>query len=169
MAKGTVNKVILIGRLGAEPQVRYTPNNVPVVSVNIATNEAWTSQDGQVHERTDWHRIVLWRKLAEISAQYLHKGSKVYIEGKLQTRSYDDPNQAGVKRYITEIIADNMQMLETRQEGMSAEVPPLPEESDYQSGTSYNNNQSDNSSMSYSNNKPVSPLGADDDMDDLPF
>ena len=112
MAKGTVNKAILIGRLGADPELRYTPSGAAVVNFNIATDESWTDASGVKQERTEWHRIVAWRKLAEICGEYLKKGSRVYIEGQLQTRSWE--GQDGVKRYSTEIVARNMQMLDTK-------------------------------------------------------
>lgn len=110
MAK-SLNKVLLIGNLGKDPELRYTPGGVPVASFSIATNESWKDQDGNLQERTEWHNIVAWRKLAEICGEYLKKGKKIYIEGRIQTRSYDDKN-TGAKRYITEIVADNMIMLD---------------------------------------------------------
>ena len=129
MAKGTVNKVILIGRLGADPDVRTTPAGQSVATLSVATNEAWKDQDGNSQERTDWHRVVLWRRQAEIAGEYLKKGNRVYIEGRLQTRSWDDKD--GVKRWTTEVIGQNMQLLESRQDAgsaASAEPPPLPEQ-----------------------------------------
>lgn len=124
-----VNKVILIGRLGADPEVRYTSNGTPVASFRIATSESWTNKDGQREERTEWHRIVTWRKLAEICGEYLSKGKQVYIEGRLQTREWEDRD--GVKRWTTEITAQNMQMLgspddQTRTSEPSG--PSVPEE-----------------------------------------
>ncbi len=107
----SLNKVMLIGNLGKDPEMRYTPAGVPVASFSMATSESWRDQDGNTQERTEWHNIVAWRKLAEICAEYLKKGKKVYIEGRIQTRSYDDKN-TGQKRYITEIVADNMIMLD---------------------------------------------------------
>ncbi|MYK41564.1 MAG: single-stranded DNA-binding protein [Gemmatimonadetes bacterium] len=115
MARG-VNKVILIGNLGSDPEVRYTPDGVPVANFNLATSESWNDRNtGERQERTEWHRLVLWRKLAEIAGQYLKKGAKIYVEGKLQTRSWDD--QSGQKRYTTEIVVNDMQMLDSRGEG----------------------------------------------------
>ena len=114
MARG-VNKVILIGNLGSDPEVRYTPNGAPVANFSLATNESWNDKDGQRQERTEWHRLVLWSKLAEIAGQYLKKGNKIYVEGRLQTRSWDD--QSGQKRYMTEIVVNDMQMLDSRGEG----------------------------------------------------
>ena len=110
MSRGGVNKVILIGNLGSDPEVKYTPSGVPVANVSLATNESWTDRNGERQERTEWHRLVIWRKLAEIVGQYLRKGSKIYIEGKLQTRSWEDQN--GQKRYTTEVVANSMEMLD---------------------------------------------------------
>lgn len=109
----SLNKVMLIGNLGKDPEVRYTPAGVAVANFTIATNESWKDQDGNLQERTEWHTIVAWRKLAEICAEWLKKGQKVYIEGKLQTRNYEDKN-TGTKKYVTEIVADNMIMLDGR-------------------------------------------------------
>lgn len=123
MARG-VNKVILIGNLGGDPEVRYTPNGAAVANISLATNESWTDRSGERQERTEWHRLVLWSKLAEIAGQYLRKGSKVFVEGRLQTRSWDD--QSGQKRYTTEVVVNDMQMLDGRGEGSSPGGPPPP-------------------------------------------
>ena len=105
-----VNKVILVGNLGRDPEIRYTPNGVAVATFSIATSEEWKDREtGEKQERTEWHRIVAWRRLGEICGEYLHKGSQVYIEGRLQTRDWEDRD--GNKRYTTEIVAQNMQML----------------------------------------------------------
>lgn len=112
MARRGVNKVILIGNVGADPELRYTPTGTAVTNFNIATNESWSDSSGERHERTEWHRIVVWRRLAEICNQYLRKGSRVYIEGSLQTRSWE--GQDGQKRYTTEVVARDMQMLDSR-------------------------------------------------------
>ena len=104
-----VNKVILIGNLGGDPTVRYTPTGTAVANFNIATTERFTNKGGEKEERTEWHRIVAWGKLAEICQQYLKKGKQVYIEGRLQTRQWED--QQGQKRQTTEIVANVMQML----------------------------------------------------------
>lgn len=109
-----VNKVILIGRLGADPEVRYTQDGTMVTNFRIATDEQWKDKNGEKVQRTEWHRIITFRKLAEICGNYLAKGRLVYIEGRLQTRSWDDRD--GNKRYTTEIIASNMQMLERKGE-----------------------------------------------------
>ncbi|HOO89439.1 MAG TPA: single-stranded DNA-binding protein [Syntrophales bacterium] len=110
-----VNKVILIGRLGADPEVRYTQDGTMVTNFNLATDEQWKDKNGEKIQKTEWHRIVTFRKLAEISGNYLSKGRLVYIEGRLQTRAWDDKD--GNKRYTTEIIASNMQMLERKDQG----------------------------------------------------
>lgn len=104
-----VNKVILIGNLGSDPTVRYTPSGTAVANFNIATSERFTDKSGERQERTEWHRIVAWSRLAEIAQQYLKKGERVYIEGRLQTRQWED--QQGNKRSSTEIVANNMVML----------------------------------------------------------
>ncbi|XCN73093.1 MAG: single-stranded DNA-binding protein [Candidatus Electrothrix aestuarii] len=110
-----INKVILIGNLGADPELRYTQSGVAVANFRVATTERWKGQDGQMQEQTEWHTIVAWQRLGEICNEYLHKGSKVYIEGKLQTRKWQDQN--GNDRYTTEIIAREMKMLTPRGEG----------------------------------------------------
>ncbi|MCC2607712.1 single-stranded DNA-binding protein [Planctobacterium marinum] len=115
MASRGINKVIIVGNLGQNPEVKYMPNGNAVTNISVATSESWKDQQGQLQERTEWHRIVMFRKLAEIAGQYLQKGSQVYIEGKLQTRKWQDQN--GQDRYTTEIVADNMQMLGGRQGG----------------------------------------------------
>jgi len=102
---------MLIGNLGKDPEMRYTSNGVAVCTFSLATNESWKDGDGTQQERTEWHNIVAWRKLAEICGEWLKKGKRVYIEGKIQTRSYDDKN-TGAKKYITEIVADSMIMLD---------------------------------------------------------
>ena len=113
MARG-VNKVILIGNLGRDPEVRYTPNGLAVANITLATTEVWKDkQSGENQERTEWHRVVFYSRLAEIAGEYLRKGSKVYIEGRLQTRKWQDKT-SGQDRYTTEIIADNMQMLDSK-------------------------------------------------------
>lgn len=104
---------MLIGNLGKDPELSYTASGVAVAKFSIATNERWKDQEGNVQERTEWHNIVVWRKLAEICGQYLKKGGKVYLEGRLQTRSWDDKN-TGAKRYTTEIVGDDMVMLDSR-------------------------------------------------------
>ena len=114
MARG-INKVILVGNLGNDPETRFMPNGNPVTNISIATSESWKDkQSGQQQERTEWHRIVFFNRLAEIAGEYLKKGSKVYIEGALRTRQWD---KEGQKHYSTEIIANEMQMLDGRNDG----------------------------------------------------
>lgn len=114
MASG-LNKAILIGNLGRDPEVRYTPSGVAVANFSIATSESWTNKEGGKETRTEWHRIVAFGKLGEICGEYLSKGKQVYIEGRIQTRDWEDQN--GVKRYTTEIVASQMLMLGTKDAG----------------------------------------------------
>jgi single-strand DNA-binding protein len=118
-AMASVNKVILIGNLGADPELRYTPSGAAVANFNIATTEKWKDKDGQLQEKTEWHRVILWARQAEIAKEYLRKGSSVYIEGRLQNRNYEDKD--GIKRYVTEIIGQRMQLLGGRGGGGSSE------------------------------------------------
>jgi len=122
----------LVGNLGADPELRYTPSGRPVATFRIATTDVWTDANGERQERTEWHRIVAWDRLAEICGEYLRKGSKVYIEGRIQTRTWEDQN--GVQRYTTEIVARDMRMLDTKpsvpEEPAVEEPPPIEEEED---------------------------------------
>lgn len=135
----SVNKVILIGNLGKDPEVRYLDTGIAVASFPLATaDRAYTLANGtQVPERTEWHNLVLWRGLAETAEKYLHKGDKLYIEGKIRTRSYDD--QSGVKRYVTEIFVDNMEMLTPRGTGAPAQQPAVAQAQPQQPASSPNN------------------------------
>ncbi len=115
MARG-VNKVMLIGNLGADPEVRYTPSGNAIANATLATSTSWRDkQSGEVQDRTEWHRIVFFNRLAEIVGEYLNKGSKIYIEGSLRTRKWQD--KSGVDRYTTEIIANEMHMLDSKSSG----------------------------------------------------
>src|ERR1041384_5037245 len=133
---GGVNKVILVGHLGADPDMRYTPSGQGVCELRLATNESWTDKNGQRQDRTEWHRIVIWGKRAEVCSKYLSKGRQVYVEGRIQTRTYDD--KEGNKRYITEIIAQDVQFLggggregaEGRTGGRE-DGPPPPNDADF--------------------------------------
>ncbi len=107
-----INKAILIGNLGADPEIRYTQSGTQVATFRLATSERWKGQDGQMQENTEWHRVVAWGRLAEICGEYLNKGSKVYIEGRIQTRKWQD--QDGNDKYTTEIVAREMKMLSPR-------------------------------------------------------
>lgn len=115
MASRGINKVILVGNVGQDPETRYMPNGGAVTNLSLATSETWKDKNtGEQQERTEWHRVVFYQRLAEIVAEYVKKGSKLYVEGRLQTRSWE---QDGVKRYSTEIIANDMQMLDSRSGG----------------------------------------------------
>ena len=116
-----VNKVILIGNLGANPEVRYTAGGQTVANLRIATTERWTDKSGQRQEATEWHRVVLWGKQAEVAGQYLTKGRQVYIEGRIRTRQWQD--QQGQKRFTTEIVGQSMQLLGSRGERPTEDVP----------------------------------------------
>jgi single-strand DNA-binding protein len=141
MARG-INKVILVGNLGADPETRYMPSGSAVTNFTVATNESWKDkQTGEQKERTEWHRVATFNRLAEIAAEYLRKGSQVYVEGKLRTRKWQ--GQDGQDRYTTEIIADEMQMLGGRgsgggsfgggapQQGGGGSAPPQPAPDDF--------------------------------------
>jgi single-strand DNA-binding protein len=122
---GSVNKVILVGNLGRDAELRYTPGGAPVATLNLATTEVWNDKSsGQKQEKTEWHRIVLWGKSAESLSEYLVKGKQIYVEGRLQTRKWQDKD--GQDRYTTEIVADRMQMLGSR-EGGGAAAPEMAE------------------------------------------
>ena len=116
MAGKSVNKVILIGNLGKDPEVKYTPQGTPVAKITLATNERFKDKAGEWQDRTEWHNVVLWQRLAEIAGEYLKKGGKVYIEGRLQTRSWDDKT-SGQKKWMTEVIANDLVLLGGRGEG----------------------------------------------------
>jgi single-strand DNA-binding protein len=131
----SVNKAILIGNLGADPELRYTPGGQAVASFRMATTERFTNKDGGQQERTDWHNIVCWSRTAEIANEYLKKGSPVYIEGRIQYRSYEDKD--GIKRYRTDIVAQRLQLLGTRgqaekpaPEASEAQEPQMPADDD---------------------------------------
>lgn len=121
-----VNKVILVGNLGKDPEIRYTQNGAAICNLTLATSETWKDKNtGEQRESTEWHKVVAFQRLAEIMGEYLKKGSKVYVEGKLQTRKWQD--QQGHDRYTTEVVADNMQMLDAKGERpLQIEKEPLP-------------------------------------------
>ena len=152
MARG-INKVIIVGNLGQDPETRYMPSGAAVTNFTVATNESWKDkQTGEQRDRTEWHRVAMFNRLAEIAAEYLRKGSQVYIEGKLRTRKWQ--GQDGQDRYTTEIIADEMQMLGGRGGGGGG-------------GGSYGGGQSSGSKGGGSS-APPEP-GPDDFDDDIPF
>ena len=121
MAK-SINKVILVGNVGADPEVKYTPSGIPVGKFTLATNERFKNKSGEWQDRTEWHNIVAWQRLAEIVGEYVSKGSKVYIEGKLQTSSWED-RRSGQKKYRTEIVARDLVLLGLRENGNSKQEP----------------------------------------------
>ena len=119
----SMNKVILIGRLGADPELKYTPNGTAQAKLNLATSERWKDNDGNNQEKTEWHRIITWRRQAEFAGEWLKKGQLVCVEGKLQTRSWE---QDGQKKYMTEVVADNITMLGSKSDsdgGKSSDAP----------------------------------------------
>ena len=154
----SLNKVMLIGRLGRDPELRYLDNNVGVARFSIATSESYKDNQGQRVEKTEWHNIVVWRKLAEIAGNYLKKGSLVYIEGKLRTRSWDD--KSGEKKYATEVVADDFRMLERKGESDSG-------------GTPVSTSQTTSNQSQQEEKKPVTQANSSNDSgsfdDDLPF
>lgn len=125
-----INKVILVGNLGADPEMRYTPSGTAVATLSVATNRRWKDRDGNQQDETEWHRVIVWAQTAEFCSTYLSKGSKVYVEGRLQTRKWQD--QSGVDRYTTEIIANELKNLTPRGSegggGGGFAEPPLPPE-----------------------------------------
>jgi single-strand DNA-binding protein len=154
MARG-VNKAIIVGTLGQDPEVRYTANGGAVANISVATNESWRDKaTGEAQERTEWHRIVMFGKLAEIAQQYLKKGSQAYFEGRIQTRKWQD--QSGNDRYSTEIVANEMQMLGGRAGGGGG----APMES---------GGQSQSQSQPQSKPAPAETAPMDDGFDDIPF
>ncbi|GHS95943.1 hypothetical protein FACS189421_00100 [Bacteroidia bacterium] len=160
----SVNKIILIGNVGKEPEVKYYDNGVSVANFSMATTErGYTAANGtQVPDRTEWHNIVLWRGLAEIAEKYIHKGSKIYIEGKIRTRSYDD--QQGIKRYVTEVWGDNLELLDRKPDGgAQGNKPPLPEPSAAPAAAPRT------APAAPAQTQTTTPLPASDENDDLPF
>ncbi len=150
----SLNKVMLIGNLGRDPEIRYMPSGDAMANLNIATTDTWKDKSGEKQERTEWHRIVMFGKQAEIAGEYLKKGSQIYIEGRLQTRKWTD--KSNIERYTTEIVADRMQMLGGRSGATYQDAP---------------DDDQDNSQGSHTRNKNSSPASSNfDDMeDDIPF
>jgi single-strand DNA-binding protein len=123
MQKGSVNKVVFVGHLGGDPETRFTPSGAAVANFNIATNESWRDSNGELQDKTEWHRCVMFGKTAELAGELLKKGQLVYLEGKLQTRNWEDKD--GVKRYTTEVICDMFTMLGRKMDSGSAQVTPV--------------------------------------------
>jgi len=154
--KMSVNKIILVGNLGKDVELRYTPSGDAVASFSMATTERYKKKNGEKVDETTWHNLVVWRQLAEVCAKYLHKGSKIYVEGKVSNRSYDDRD--GVKKYISEVIVKEMTMLDKKPEGQPAQQQSPqdnnvgPRESEYNKG----------------NQQQTAPIPWDD-ADQMPF
>jgi single-strand DNA-binding protein len=166
MARG-VNKAILIGNLGADPEVRYTPGGSAVANLTLATSSAWRDKSsGELQERTEWHRIVFFNRLAEIVGEYLHKGSKVYVEGALRTRKWQD--KSGTDRYTTEIIANEMQILDSRQQSGASNGNNYANKNYNNSGNG-NGNGNGNTMNNANNSAGNSNATASFEEDDIPF
>jgi single-strand DNA-binding protein len=162
----SVNKVILVGNLGRDPEVRYMPSGDALASFSIATTDNWKDKNGQKQERTEWHRISMFGKLAEIAGEYLKKGSSVYVEGRLQTRKWQD--KEGNERQTTEVVADRMQMLGGKSGGNTYEV--MDEDQSYSPSQASSSAPATRSAPAVSSAKPVSGgSGFDDFDDDIPF
>ncbi len=164
MARG-VNKVILVGNLGNDPEVRYANNGAAIANLSIATSESWKDKNtGEQQEKTEWHRVVMFNRLGEIAGEYLRKGSKIYIEGKLQTRKWQD--QSGQDRYSTEIVASEMQMLDSRGDNMGQGGG-----GGYQSAPRQQSNQNQQSGggQAPAPAPQSAPAPANDFDDDIPF
>ncbi|HYF04316.1 MAG TPA: single-stranded DNA-binding protein [Patescibacteria group bacterium] len=143
----SLNRVTLIGNVGKDPDVSFTQGGIPVARLSLATSESWKDREGHVQEHTDWHFVVLWRGLAEIAQKYVRKGSKIYVEGKLKTRSYEEKD--GTRKYVTEIVAENVLLLDRQQS------------SEQQAASSTQNSPAAASEMA------SNPYGTSDD--DIPF
>jgi single-strand DNA-binding protein len=158
MAGKSLNKVQLIGNLGKDPEVKYTPSGTAVAKITLATNERFKDKEGQWQDRTEWHNVVLWARLAEIAGEYLKKGGKVYVEGRLQTRSWDDKT-TNQKKYMTEVVASDIILLSGRGEGGSGG------EGGYSRGASAGNNNSFDQTMPEPANVGSGPISDED----IPF
>ena len=157
----SVNKVIILGRLGQDPEIRYTPSGAAVCNFSLATSESWTDKSGQKQEKTEWHRIVVWGKLAELCNQYLSKGRQAFVEGKLQTRSWDDQN--GQKKYTTEINATTVQFIGGQaQPGMNQIAGAT--NNNYNQSSNQNNNNDDMMNQDFNISTDASFTA-----DDIPF
>ncbi len=161
----SVNKVILIGRLGKDPEIRYTNDSTPVANFSIATSEYYKDRNGERQETTEWHNIVAWRQLAEISEKFLHKGKQVFIEGKLRTRSWEDKD--GNKKYATEIVADNITLLGRREDDENGNHAGGNSTSQSSRPAGNTSSYADNNRTQQSSGQNASNVQIDDD--DLPF
>ncbi|WP_347987601.1 single-stranded DNA-binding protein [Methylomonas sp. AM2-LC] len=171
MASRGVNKVILVGNLGAAPDVRYLPTGGMVTVIRLATSESWKDQENQLQERTEWHRVVFYRRLAEVASEFLKKGSKVYVEGSLRTQQWE---QNGEKRYTTEVICKELQMLDRTNENDSAgnggkQNPAKAQQNRSASGRSNSNQQTQNQKPPVSTAAANAVGNYDDFDDDIPF
>lgn len=166
MARG-VNKVILVGNLGKDPDMKYTANGAAIANITVATSESWNDkQTGEKQEKTEWHRVVFFRRLAEVVGEYLRKGSQVYIEGRLQTRKWQD--QSGQDRYTTEIVADEMQMLGGRGDSGGSSGGGAPSGGGGGGGGGFRSNPQQNNQGSQGGSNQQSSDGGFSD-DDIPF
>ena len=156
----SVNKVILVGNLGKDPEVRYMPSGEAIANITVATTDSWKDKQGEKQERTEWHRVSFFGKLAEIVGEYLKKGSQIYVEGRLQTRKWQD--KEGQDRYTTEIVADKMQMLGGRSGGGMSSM-------ERDSGAPQDAGRGESSAKSAGSAPAKSSAGFDDFEDDIPF
>jgi len=167
VASRGVNKVILVGNLGNDPEVRYMPNGNAVANVSLATSDSWKDKNtGDQQERTEWHRVVFFNRLAEIVEQYVKKGSKIYVEGRLQTRSWE---QEGVKRYTTEIVASEMQMLDSRGAGGGGERGDNPFGQSQGQAPGQGQSQASGAQPEQAATPQTAPANFDNFDDDIPF
>lgn len=175
-----INKVILIGNVGQDPEVRYTGDattGAKVATIRLATTERYRDRSGNLQEHTEWHSVVVWRNQADVVEKYVRKGSQLYIEGRLRTRSWDD--QTGNKRYTTEVVADTLQLLGRRQDGQGAPqqggyqqaAPAYPQQGGYQQQTPAYQQPAPQPAYAQTVQQPAAPQGSADDLpgDDLPF
>jgi single-strand DNA-binding protein len=155
MSKRGVNRVILVGNVGQDPEVKYMPSGNAVTNISVATSESWKDkQTGQQQERTEWHRVTFFNRLGEIAGEYLRKGSKVYVEGSMRTRKWQD--QSGQDRYTTEVVGSEMQMLDSRGDSQPQQHAPAPQQAPPQQQVPQQPPQ-------------APPAGFDDYSDDIPF
>lgn len=157
-----INKVILVGNVGRDPEVRYLDSGVAVAKFPLATSETYTNKSGDRVTNTEWHNIVIWRKLAEVVEKYVHKGQQLYLEGKISSRSYDD--KEGIKRYITEVVVDNMQML-----GKKSDVDRSSSTEGGTETTKQGNEITNNPNPIASGTSETKDLSPSSGEDDLPF